>query len=65
MSEMILLNLATLIQDMRIPDIRRDLTKPENIRWLLRNLSIENKFHPNLEDAIAALIAVDRRQKRS
>ena len=39
----------TLPQDMVIPKIRRDTTKPENVRWLLRNLGVQNQDHPRLE----------------
>jgi hypothetical protein len=45
----------TLPVDMNIPEIRRDTTKPENVRWLLRNLGIQNQDHPRFEMAIAIL----------
>jgi len=35
--------------DMVIPEIRRDTTKPENVRWLLRNLGVQNQDHPRFE----------------
>jgi hypothetical protein len=45
----------TLPVDMNIPEIRRDTTKPENVRWLLRNLGIQNQDHPRFKMAIAIL----------
>jgi hypothetical protein len=39
----------TLPSDMDIPQIRRDTTKPENVRWLLRNLGVRNQNHPRFE----------------
>jgi hypothetical protein len=39
----------TLPVDMVIPKIRRDTTKPENVRWLLRNLGVQNQDHPRFE----------------
>jgi len=34
---------------MNIPKIRRDTTNPENVRWLLRNLGVQNQDHPRFE----------------
>ena len=45
----------TLPSDMTIPEIRRDTTKPENGRWLLRNLGIQNQDHPNFEMVVLIL----------
>ena len=35
--------LSSLLEEMDIPEKRRDLTKISNIRWLNRNLAINNK----------------------
>jgi hypothetical protein len=40
-----------LSKDMNIPALRRKLTR-ENIRWLLRNLAIQNGSHPNFVQVI-------------
>ena len=45
----------TLPSDMTITEIRRDTTKPENVRWLLRNLGIQNQDHPNFEMVVLIL----------
>jgi hypothetical protein len=45
----------TLPSDMAIPEIRRDTTKPENVRWLLRNLGVNNQDHPSFEMVLLIL----------
>ena len=42
--------------DMDIPLMRRDTTKPENVRWLLRNLPIQNKNHPAFDFVVKNLM---------
>jgi hypothetical protein len=44
-----MINNITLPVDMEIPNRRRDTTKPENVRWLLRNLGVQNQDHPRFE----------------
>ena len=44
-----MINNIMLPVDMVIPEIRRDTTKPENVRWLLRNLGVHNQDHPRFE----------------
>jgi phosphopantothenoylcysteine synthetase/decarboxylase len=44
--------LADLISDMDVPSERREL-KPEDLRWLSRNLPINNADHPNLDHAMS------------
>ena len=39
----------TLPIDMVIPKVRRDTTNPENVRWVLRNLGVQNQDHPRFE----------------
>jgi len=40
-----LLRLAQLLENIEVPKMRRDLSKPSNIRWLQRNVAINNKGH--------------------
>ena len=40
---------------MDIPAMRRDLTKESNIRWLQRNIAIDNNKHPRILEANALL----------
>ena len=37
-------------EDMEVPLNRRDTSKPENVRWLVRNLPIRNSKHPRFDD---------------
>ncbi len=32
--------------DMNVPELRRDISDPSNVRWLLRNLPVRNQNHP-------------------
>ena len=45
-------DLAARLKDLDIPELRRDTTKPENVRWLQRNLFVRNK---NAESEILIL----------
>ena len=42
-------------EDMDVPAIRRDISKMENIRWMLRNLAIRNGEHPLISETLDAL----------
>ena len=44
-----------------IPDMRRDTSKPENIRWLLRNLGVRNSAHPKFDEIVKDLIKLSRK----
>jgi hypothetical protein len=57
-----LLRLAQLLENMEVPSMRRDLNKPSNIRWLQRNIAIDNKG-PQVTEVIALLIKEQRRLK--
>lgn len=47
--------LKDLISDMDIPAERKNINKPENVRWLRRNLMIKNSDHPDIREAMALL----------
>jgi len=38
--------LATLLGQMEVPTLRHDTTSFQNIKWLNRNLAIQNGNHP-------------------
>ena len=42
-------------EDMKVPLNRRDKSKPENVRWLVRNLSVKNSEHPSFDDVFRVL----------
>lgn len=44
--------LKTLLETMEVPEMRRDTSRFANIRWLGRNLKINNHNHPMLETAV-------------
>ena len=39
-------------EDMEVPLTRRNTNKPENVRWLVRNLSVQNSAHPCLSEVM-------------
>lgn len=51
-----------LVEVMDVPKMRRDLNKPSNVRWLLRNVAINNKG-PEVRELIAFLIKEEARLK--
>ena len=57
-----LLRLSQLLENMEVPKMRRDLNKPSNIRWLQRNVAINNKG-PEVLEILALLNAEWRRLK--
>ena len=44
--------LKTALESMDVPEMRRDTSRFSNIRWLGRNLKINNRNHPMLETAV-------------
>ena len=44
--------LKTVLETMDVPEMRRDTSRFANIRWLGRNLKINNQNHPMLETAV-------------
>ena len=43
--------LSTFLSMMEAPEFRKDVSKDSNLRWLLRNLQIQNRDHPMLKTA--------------
>ena len=44
-------DLSTILNTMNVPDFRKDVTRMSNIRWLNRNLRIQNADHPMFDAA--------------
>lgn len=44
--------LGTILEQMDVPEMRRDTSKISNIRWLNRNLAINNSNHPMCATAV-------------
>ena len=38
--------LETILKQMNVPELRQDTAKVSNLRWLNRNLGIQNGSHP-------------------
>ncbi len=47
--------LGTLLEQMDIPEFRRDTTKITNVRWLARNLAIQNGKHPMFKTSMGLI----------
>ncbi len=58
----IIYRITQLLENMEVPKMRRDLNKPSNIRWLLRNVAANNKG-PEVTEVIALLIKEQARLK--
>lgn len=43
--------LATMLKQMDVPEKRQDTSVASNLRWLSRNLAIQNKNHPLFQTA--------------
>ena len=52
--------LKELLETMEIPDMRRDTAQISNLRWLQRNLAIQNGNHPLFETAKELIISLIR-----
>ena len=55
--------LAEMLEEMDIPDFRKNLDRLANIRWLWRNLLIRNRNHPKSMQAVG-IAKVLMREKR-
>ncbi len=47
--------LSTLLDSMIVPEMRKDVSKAANQRWLMRNLRVSNGNHPMIGSALEIL----------
>jgi len=47
--------LQLILSSMDVPEIRQDLSRLANVRWLQRNLGVRNGGHPQLKECFAML----------
>ena len=47
--------LERVLLEMDIPDMRRDLSRASNLRWLLRNIRVRNGNHPRVVEVLDKL----------
>lgn len=53
--------LSTLLETMNVPATRRDVTQIRNVRWLNRNLKIQNADNPMIDSTMEAVAFVLRK----
>lgn len=44
-----------VLLEMDIPDVRRDLSRASNLRWLMRNIRVRNGNHPRIVEVLDKL----------
>jgi hypothetical protein len=54
-------SLIGILSEMDLPKMRLDVTKTENVWWLLRNIAIRNRSHPRFQEAVEALKALSKK----
>jgi len=47
--------LDDILEDMNIPSMRKDISSIHNVKWLMRNISIQNGSNPELSEALSLL----------
>ena len=52
--------LSEILDTMDIPENNKDLTRPRNTRWLLRNIRVNNKEHKDLTEAVEILKQINK-----
>ena len=52
--------LDDILNDMDVPTMRKDISNLSNIRWLQRNLMIQNGQHANISEALSLLKQLDK-----
>jgi len=58
------LEVLVIIEDMDIPETRKDLNKLGNLRWLQRNLMIRNRNHPRATEAVEMIAKMAREKNK-
>ena len=54
--------LTSILDTMDVPDMRRDLNKRANVRWLLRNVAVRNFNNAGLREAMTLLKSEAKRK---
>lgn len=54
------MRILKLLGSMDIPQMRRDINTWENVRWMLRNLPINNADNPNLKEVMRLLDELEK-----
>ena len=56
--------LQKLLGDLDLPEMRKDTSKPSNVRWLLRNIGVRNSRSNNLTETIRLLLLINKENTR-
>jgi hypothetical protein len=54
--------LTDILETMEIPENNKDISRLRNVRWLLRNLAVNNNNHKDLAEAIEILTEIRRKK---
>ena len=57
--------LKTLLEQMNVPARRTEVDNVSNVRWLARNLAVENKEHPMFDTTQRLVVWILRNQNKS
>ena len=58
------LEVLVIIEDMDLPEMRKDLNKLGNLRWLQRNLMIRNGNDPRATKAVEMIAKMAREKNK-
>ena len=45
------MQLAEILEEMDLPETRKNLNESSNLRWLIRNMRVRNRKHPQCNEA--------------
>ena len=48
---------------MDVPTMRRDTNNPDNVRWLVRNLSVRNNQHPEFKKIFSQVVKLQAKHR--
>ncbi len=52
--------LTEILDTMDIPENNKDISRFRNVRWLLRNIRVNNKEHKDLAEAVEILKQINK-----
>ena len=53
-----------ILEEMNVPETRKDLNKLSNLRWLQRNLLIQNGNHPKAVEVVETIKVLAREKSK-
>jgi len=54
--------LTDILETMQIPENNKDISRLRNVRWLLRNLAVNNSEHKDFVEALEILKEIRRKK---